>query len=143
MKKHFYIGMEAILSVFVLALFAIRCVIDFNVIVAVLVLLASLYFLYKIVIGVKLLIDILGGANERSTVFMGCAGEEYLDFFYKISYSNIFFDDDLLTKNYRLFHDVYDGQLHQGDRITVVYYQRSRIVLQLKKTEDGPGLAGC
>ena len=67
---------------------------------------------------------------------MGCLGVEHLDFFYKISYSHIYFDDELLTKNFLLFNDVYFGELHQGDIILVEYYRRSRIVLQLKRMEQ-------
>ena len=135
MEKHLYILIEAILSIFVLILFVGRCFIDFNILIVVLALIGSLYFIGKVIMGMRLFIDMIEGPKEKCTVFMGNLEEEHLDFFRKISFYNIFFDDELLTENYILFEDVYRGELHQEDKITVVYYKRSRIILQLNKYE--------
>lgn len=137
MKKYLYILIEAALSVLVwIFLIVGLCFFQFNIVLAVFALIGSLYIIHKIVLGVRLLIDMADGPKEKCTVFMGSLEAEHLDIFRKISFNNIYFDDDLLTKNYLLFEDVYFGELRQEDRITVVYYKRSRIILQLQKYED-------
>ena len=135
MEKHLYILIEAILSIFVLILIVGLCFIEFNIVIVALALIGSLYFIHKIIMGVRLFIDIIEGSKEKYTIFMGNLGAEHLDFFRKISFSNIFFDDELLTKNYLLFENVYCGELRKEDKIMVVYYKRSRIILQLYKYE--------
>lgn len=135
MKKHLYILIEAVLSIFVLILIVGLCFIEFNIVIVALALIGSLYFIRKIIMGVRLFVDIIEGSKEKCTIFMGSLEVEHLDFFRKISFSNIYFDDELLAKNYLLFEDVYCGELHQEDRITVVYYKRSRIILHLYKNE--------
>ena len=107
------------------------CFAEFNIVIVTLALIASLNFIHQILVGVRLFIDIIEGPNEKCTVFLGNFWTEHLDFFYKINFSNIYFDDEVLTKNYLLFDDFYSGELRQGDRITVVYYKRSRIILHL------------
>lgn len=136
MKKHLYILIEAILSMFVLILIVGLCFIEFDIVIVALAPIGSLYFIYKILMGVKLFVDIIEGPKEKYSIFMGNLGAEHLDFFWKISFSNIYFDDELLTKNYLLFDDGYCGDLHQEDRIRVVYYKRSRIVLQIYNYES-------
>lgn len=135
MKKHLYILIEAVLSMMVLILFIGWCFLEFNVVMAILAPLGSIYFIYKIILGVRLFVDILKGSEEKCTVFMGNLGAEHLDFFWKISFSNIYFDDEILTKNYSLFEDVHCEELHRGDRVRVVYYKRSRIILQIYQWE--------
>ena len=135
MEKHLYILIEAILSIFVLILIVGLCFIEFNIVIVALALIGSLYFIHKIIMGVRLFIDIIEGSKEKRTIFMGNLGAEYLDFFRKISFSNIYFDDEVLTKNYLLFENVYCGEFRQEDKIMVVYYKRSRIILQLCKYE--------
>lgn len=134
MKQYLYVIIEAILSIVMLSGFVWLCYIQFNIFIIALALLGSLYFIGKIIIGAKLLIDIIDGPKEKLTVFMGCLEEEHLDFFARIKYTTIYFDDDLLTKNYLLFEKAYCEELHRGDKITVLYFKRSRIVLQLLRT---------
>ena len=68
MKKHLYIIIEAILSVMVLILFVIRCIIEFNIVIVAFALIGSLYFIYKIITGVKLFISNFFMPGENGTV---------------------------------------------------------------------------
>ena len=136
MKKHLYILLESVLSVFVLILIVWLCYIEFNIVIVVLAIIGSLYFIRKIIMGVKLIIDIIEGPKEKCTIFMGILEAEHLDFFRKINFSNIYFDDEQLIKNYILFDDTCCEELNQEDRISVIYYKRSRIILHLYKNES-------
>ncbi|MGN0486584.1 MAG: hypothetical protein ACI4GB_05055 [Acutalibacteraceae bacterium] len=131
MKKHLYILIEAVLSMFVWFLIVGLCFVEFNMVIAALASIGSLYFIHKIIVGVRLFVDIIEGPKEKCSIFMGNLGTEHLDFFWKINFSNVYFNDEILTKNYLLFDDAFSGELRQEDRITVVYYKRSRIILQL------------
>lgn len=81
----------------------------------------------------KLLVDCIEGSYETHTTFMGNLGTDHLDFFYKITYSNIYFDDPILKKNYYLFEDSCCNKLQQNDKIILKYYRHSRVILQLYK----------
>ncbi len=132
-KQVLYFIIETILSLIVLSLFIIYICIDFNILIALLALIGSFYFINKAVIGFKLFIDIVEGPKEKCTVFMGNSGIEHLDFFYKIYFANIYFDDEELVKNYLVFDNVFGEGLCPGDRVMVTYYKRSRIVIMWEK----------
>lgn len=137
MKKHLLIIIEAILSLLILSLFAGLCIIEHKLLLIVLALMGSIYFVYKVVLGVRLIIDIIEGPREKKVVFAGALGEEHLDFFWKISYTNLYFDDDVLTKNYLVFADVdaLAEKLQREDIIQISFYQRSRIILQIGRND--------
>ncbi len=137
MKKHLLIIIEAILSLLILSLFAGLCIIEHNFLLIVLALMGSIFFVYKVVLGVRLIIDIIEGPREKKVVFAGALGEGHLDFFWKISYTNLYFDDDVLTKNYLVFadEDALEGKLQREDIIQISFYQRSRIILQIGRND--------
>ena len=93
MKKYLYILVEAALSVLVwIFLIVGLCFFQFNIVFAVFALIGSLYIIHKIILGVRLLIDMADGPKEKCTVFMGSLEAEHLDIFIKISFIFIMWD---------------------------------------------------
>ena len=47
-------------------------------------------------------------------------------------YVNIYFDDENLKKEYKLFYDIAPDIMKEGDCVNILYYPKSRIILDIK-----------
>ncbi len=132
-----YIVGDAVFHIIILLSYVWFGVYEFSYFFVVCALIASSYSIGKIVLGIKLLVDIKEGPYESETYFMGIAETEELDCFSKTCVSHIFFDDDTLQRDYLLFDDIRTEAVYPGDKIIIRYYKRSRIITMLhKKNED-------
>lgn len=109
--------------------------VEFNILIVILSIIGSIYFWGKIILGIKLIIDIVYGLEETETIFMGNLGSEQLDFFRKVKYSNVYFDDSELNKNYLLFDNSSCEDVFPGDAVFLEYYKRSRIIRHMYRSE--------
>lgn len=79
--------------------------------------------------------DLIIGPEKKDTIFLGVYNIECLDVFHRISYTNIYFDDDIMKKNYMVFDDVFHDDISRGEWISVQYFKHSRIVIGIEKPE--------
>ena len=115
-----------------------------NLLITCVALLGMSWFLFKFILGIRLIIDMVSGPCEADTIFTGVFNIERLDIFFSIHYQNIYLNDEKLKKIFMLFYDIYDvfqDELYPGDRIKIVYYKHSRIILQLNKTKEAQNIA--
>ena len=112
----------------------IFCVENTNWYIKIMFGIASIFYISKFVQGVELVFDLIIGSKEKNTIFLGVYNVECLDVFHKVSYTNIYFDDDIMKKNYMVFDDVFHEDICQGDRVLVQYFKYSRIVIRIEKS---------
>lgn len=133
MKEHLYIIYDSILLIIVSVIFLVFTLYyRDNLLLIVFFIVAEAYFAPRIWKGVCLIVDMIIGSKKRYTIFLGVLNTDTLDFFRK-EYTNIYFDDDELSKNYIAFTSSIEETVKQGDEIVVEYYKYSRIVLSIKK----------
>lgn len=133
MKEHRYILYDAILLMIV-SVFFLGFTLHYrnNLLLIISFVVAEAYFIPRIWKGICLIADSIVGSQKRCTTFLGVLNTDSLDFFRK-EYSNIYFDDDEMHKNYIAFTSTIEEDIGRGDAVVVEYYKYSRIVLRMQE----------
>ena len=136
MRKYLYIIYDSILFIITLAILLAVTLHYHNILLTIYFVLAGNYFFSRIWKGICLIADIILGSKKKYTIFLGVLNSDTLDFFKKVEYTNIYFNDDEMQKNYMAFDDTIEETIHRGDKVEIEYYKYSRIVLKMRKQQD-------
>lgn len=133
MKKHLYIIYDALLLICASGAFlGFTLYHRDNLLIVIFFIVAEAYFIQNIWKGICLIIDIIIGLQKKCTTFLGVLSTDTLDFF-RVEYTNVYFDDDEMKKNYIAFANAIEETIRQGDKVEVKYYKYSRVILSIKK----------
>lgn len=100
MRRFYFVVLEAVilLVAWLAMLIFIFCVENTNWYIKIMFGIASIFYISKFVQGVELVFDLIIGSKEKNTIFLGVYNVECLDVFHKVSYTNIYFNDDIMKK---------------------------------------------
>lgn len=96
--KYKYLLWEALFSLCMIVGVVILIFYMHNLLITCVALLGMSWFLFKFILGIRLIIDMVSGPCEADTIFTGVFNIERLDIFFSIRYQNIYLNDEKLKK---------------------------------------------